>query len=108
MCMLPANKDLSLDAKLEYTDRSRTMPKWCSFLIISQLFIVYTYASVAKFYPDWLNTTVAANMMSSKSSVPFFGEIFQQKWAHYVITYTGILFDLLVILMKWNLQQSKI
>ena len=97
MCTLPANKDLSLDARFNYTTRSFTMPNWCRFLIISQLFIVYTYASVAKFYPDWLDTTVARNLMAGKKDFYIVGEILQQKWTHYVIAYTGILFDLLVI-----------
>ncbi len=97
MCMLPANKDLSLDAKFGYTERTQLMPQWSRFLIIGQLFIVYTFASVAKFYPDWLSTRVAANLMSSRSNFYFIGEVLQQKWAHYIITYTGILFDLLII-----------
>jgi len=97
MCMLPANKDLSLDAKFGYTERTQLMPQWSRFLIIGQLFIVYTFASVAKFYPDWLSTRVAANLMSSKSNFYIIGEVLQQKWAHYIITYTGILFDLLII-----------
>lgn len=97
MCTLPANKDLSLDVRFKYTDRSRLMPNWCKFLIISQLFIVYTFASVAKFYPDWLNTTVAHNLMVGKKDFFLVGEVLQQKWAHYIITYTGIAFDLLII-----------
>lgn len=97
MCMLPANKDLSLDVRLKHIKRSQLMPNWCRFLIISQLFIVYTYASLAKLYPDWLNTTVAANLMAGKKSFFLVGEVLQQKWAHYIITYTGICFDLLII-----------
>lgn len=97
MCILPANKDLSLDKHLKYTNHSQMMPNWCKFLIIAQLFIVYTFASLAKLYPDWLNTSVAANLMAGKKDFFLVGEILQQKWTHYVITYTGILFDLLVI-----------
>lgn len=97
MSVLPAHKDLSLDAKLQYTSRSNTMPNWVWFLIVGQLFIVYTYASVAKLYPDWLNHTVAANLMASKASYPIVGEVLQKDWAHKIITYTGILFDLLII-----------
>lgn len=97
MCMLPANKDLSLDANLKYSQRSQLMPNWCRFLIISQLFIVYTFASLAKLYPDWLNTTVAANLMAGKKDFFLIGEVLQQKWTHYAITYIGIGFDLLII-----------
>ena len=97
MCVLPASKDLSFDAKLGFVKRTNVMPNWIYPLIIGQLLIVYTYASVAKIYPDWLDTTVARNMMASKVDYPLIGEILQQKWTHYVIAYYGILFDLLVI-----------
>lgn len=97
MCILPANKNLSLDTYFNYTKKTDTMPNWCRFLIISQLFIVYTFASLAKFYPDWLNTTVASNLMRGKKSFYIVGEILQQKWTHYTIAYTGIAFDLLII-----------
>ena len=46
MCILPANKDLSLDARFSITERSTNMPNWCKFLIISQLFVVYTLSLI--------------------------------------------------------------
>jgi len=46
---------------------------------------------------DLLDTTVARNLMAGKKDFYIVGEILQQKWTHYVIAYTGILFDLLVI-----------
>jgi len=97
MCALPAHKDLSLDTKFQYSKTETTMPKWVWFLIVVQLVIVYTYASLAKLYPDWLNFTVAAKLMASKINYPVIGGVLQQKWAHQVITYTGILFDMLII-----------
>ncbi len=97
MCFLPANKDLSLDTRLGFTKQKNTMPYWSKFLIIAQLAIVYTYAAVAKLYPDWMDTTVAANLMAGKANYPIIGALLQQKWTHYVITYVGIFFDLLVI-----------
>ena len=97
MCFLPAHKNLSLDTKLGFAKKTDWMPGWIKWFIVAQLFIVYTYASVAKFYPDWLDTTVAANLMKSKKDFFIIGEIVQQKWAHYVIAYFGILFDGLII-----------
>ena len=97
MCFLPAHKNLSFDVKHNYTQKTDWMPSWVKWLIVTQLFIVYTYASVAKFYPDWLDTTVAANLMRSKKDFFLIGSIVQQKWAHYVIAYFGIIFDGLII-----------
>ena len=97
MCFLPANKNLSLDVKYGHTTKTDWMPSWVKWLIISQLFIVYTYASIAKFYPDWLDTTVAANLMKRRKDFFLIGEIMQQKWVHYVVAYFGIIFDGLII-----------
>ncbi len=97
MCFLPAHKNLSLDVKFNSVVKTDWMPSWVKWFIIFQLFIVYTYASVAKFYPDWLDTTFAAILMKSRKDYFLIGEIIQQKWAHYVIAYFGIVFDALII-----------
>ncbi|MFV9551675.1 HTTM domain-containing protein [Algibacter sp. PT7-4] len=97
MVFLPANKYASVDAKLNPKIKSYAMPQWCRWVIIIQLFIVYTYASVAKFYPDWLDTTVIELMMKAKKDYILVGNLLQQKWLHYVLAYGGILFDGLII-----------
>ena len=97
MVFVPAHKDLSIDVKQQKVMQKNSMPNWVLILIIGQLFLVYTYASVAKLYPDWLNTTVPARLMAGKANYPIIGELLQQTWAHYIITYVGIVFDLLVI-----------
>ncbi|NNK28602.1 MAG: HTTM domain-containing protein, partial [Flavobacteriaceae bacterium] len=53
--------------------------------------------SVAKMYPDWLDLTVAKNLMASKKDYFLIGELLQQRWLHYLLTYAGILFDLLIV-----------
>lgn len=97
MCFLPANKNLSLDVKYNYTTKSDWMPSWIKWLIIAQLLIVYSFASIAKFYPDWLDATVAANLMSRKKHYFLIGTLLQQNWVHYIIAYFGIIFDGLII-----------
>ncbi|WP_340201632.1 HTTM domain-containing protein [Ascidiimonas sp. W6] len=103
MCLLPANKYLSADVKRNPALQSYTMPRWCSLLIIFQLWIVYTYAAVAKIYPDWLDTTAIETLMASRTSYPVIGEFLGNKTLHYFIAYTGIFFDLLVVpLLLWK------
>lgn len=97
MVFLPAHRYESLDSKLNPEIRSYSMPNWCRLLIIAQLFIVYTYASIAKLYPDWLNTDVVALLMKSKSHYVLVGDLLQQKWMHYILAYGGILFDGLIV-----------
>lgn len=97
MAFLPASRDFSLDAKLNPKFRSRTMYNWVRWTIILQLFIVYTYASVAKLYGDWLDFSIIEILMKSKSDYFLIGELLQQEWVHKIVAVFGILFDLLIV-----------
>lgn len=97
MVFLPAHKYASIDAKLNPKTKRISMPQWCKWVFVVQLFIVYTYASVAKLYPDWLDATVMELLMQSKKDYLLVGDLLQEKWIHYILTYGGILFDGLVI-----------
>jgi len=103
MWIVPAHHYLSVDAKQNPALKKIHMPNWCLWIFILQLFIVYTYASVAKMYPDWLSGEVPKNLMGGRRSLPIIGEFLQQNWIHYILTYVGIAFDLLVIpLLLWK------
>ncbi|ULC59558.1 HTTM domain-containing protein [Flaviramulus sp. BrNp1-15] len=97
MVILPAHKYASIDVKLNPEIKSFSMPQWCKWVIVLQLFIVYTYASIAKFYPDWLDTTFVELLMKSKKDYVLVGNLLQQKWVHYILVYGGILFDGLIV-----------
>lgn len=103
MCILPANRYFSLDVKRKPSLRTLSMPQWCTLIIILQLWIVYTYASVAKIYPDWLNTTAIESLLASRTDYPIIGKYLANKTLHYIIAYTGIFFDLLIVpLLLWK------
>ena len=97
MVLLPANHYASLDVKLNPSLKKVSMPSWCKWVFVIQLFILYSYASIAKLYPDWLDTTVVALLMKGKANYPLIGELLQHKSIHYFIAYGGILFDGLII-----------
>ena len=97
MTILPANTNFSVDAKLNPEIKKNWMPRWTVLIIVIQLWIVYTYASVAKMYPDWLNYSVPKNLMAARANYPVIGEFLQLHWVHVCITWFGILFDLLII-----------
>ena len=97
MVFLPANRYASIDVKLNPSLKRLSMPSWCKWVFVFQLFILYTYASIAKLYPDWLDTSVIAILMKNKASYPIIGELLQQTPVHYVLAYGGILFDGLII-----------
>lgn len=103
MIFQPAHKYLSIDAKLNPNIKSIAMPQWCRLVFILQMFIVYSYASIAKWYPDWINTNVMEILMKSKQHYVLVGTLLQEKWLHYFIAYGGILFDGLIIpLLLWK------
>lgn len=103
MAFLPANRWFSLDAKINPQIKSPSMPRWVLLILILQVWIVYTYASVAKFYPDWLDASVAGQLMAGKKDYWLVGGFLQLDWVHWVIAYMGIFFDMLIIpLLLWR------
>ncbi len=97
MAILPANRYASLDVKKNPSLKRISMPNWCKWIFILQMFIVYTYGALAKIYPDWLDTSVMEILMRGKEHYYIVGEFLQQKWLHYFLAYGGILFDGLII-----------
>lgn len=97
MVLLPAHKYASVDATLNPKLKAISMPNWCRWVFILQLFILYTYASTAKLYGDWLDSSVVALLMQNKANYPIIGELLQNPTLHYLIAYGGILFDGLII-----------
>jgi hypothetical protein len=103
MAFLPANRWFSLDAKINPKTKSPSMPRWVILVLILQVWIVYTFASVAKFYPDWLNAKMPAILMEGRSHFWLVGDLLQKDWVHWCIAYVGIFFDLLIVpLMLWK------
>ncbi len=103
MSFLPANRYASLDSRRDPSKRDISMPRWVWVAIVLQMWIVYTYAAVAKIYPDWFDGTFPAILMSGKADYWLVGDLLQQPWAHFTITWFGFLLDLLIIpLMLWR------
>lgn len=97
MIFLPANQYTSLDVKQQRILEKKTMPYWVSLLFIIQVAIVYFYAAIAKFYPDWLNGTFTRILLAETTSNEFFLTLFSNKYFYLFIAYAGILFDLLIV-----------
>ncbi len=97
MIFLPSNQYASLDVKQQRIHKQNTMPYWISLLFIVQVTIVYFYAAIAKFYPDWLDGTFTKLLLSGTTSNEFLLKIFLNKYFYLFIAYAGILFDLLIV-----------
>ena len=97
MIFLPANKYFSVDtyrSKVSY----KTIPKWTIDGIKLLLGIVYFYAGLAKINSDWLLKAQPLKIwLRSKYDLPLIGEtIMQQDWFHYAMSWSGMLYDLLI------------
>lgn len=103
MIFLPANQEKSLDVKLGNTSFKQTMPNWIRIVFMTMVGIVYTYAAIAKFYPDWLDGTYTRNLLATApifDFIPrdsFLSYLFSQKWFYLFIAYAGICYDLFIV-----------
>ncbi|WP_430908240.1 HTTM domain-containing protein [Maribacter sp. 2-571] len=97
MAVFPANRYFSLDVKRNPNIRTISMPGWIKWSIVLQLFIVYTYAAIAKMYGDWVDFGIVKILMQGKAGYPIIGSVLQLPWIHKIIGVFGILFDLLII-----------
>lgn len=94
MIGLPAHQSLSLDAKIKPGIRKEHMPQWIYFFIIAFLGIIYSYASIAKFYPDWIDLSFPRHLMRIRAKEWGF---LQEHWAHIAIMIYGLTYDLLIV-----------
>ncbi|MEO2129575.1 MAG: HTTM domain-containing protein [Christiangramia sp.] len=103
MSLLPAHRWFSIDAWRHPEIRKISMPRWVWLFIVVQLWIVYSYASIAKLYPDWLDGSFPAMLMRSKADYWLVGDFLQKWWIKYAIAYFGLFFDFLIIpLLLWR------
>ncbi|MCM4167597.1 hypothetical protein KCTC52924_00901 [Arenibacter antarcticus] len=97
MFFLPAHKNYSIDAKRNPCIKENTVFSYVKWIIVLQLFIVYTYAAIAKMYGDWLDFSFIEILFRSKIHYPVVGDLLQHPVIHKFIGFSGILFDLLIV-----------
>ncbi|QMU31105.1 HTTM domain-containing protein [Adhaeribacter radiodurans] len=96
MLLVPANAYASWDARRNPAIRSLSCPRWCLAIFAAQIGIVYTFAAIAKIYPDWLQAMPIKLWFSVKAHYPLIGPLLQKHELQVFIAYGGILFDLLI------------
>lgn len=96
MCFVPANKAFSLDVKLGKTTPSSLCFNYYLQLFVWLFIIVFTYASIAKIYPDWLRGVPLTQWLDAKKD-SILGFLFQNSYQALFMAWGGILFDLLII-----------
>lgn len=97
MAVMPAHRSFSLDVRRRPALRSHSMPAWCRWLFIVQMGIVYSFAALAKLYPDWWSGRFIGLSFDGRFETPWLAAIFENPGFQLVISYSGFCFDLLIV-----------
>ncbi|GAB5522458.1 MAG: HTTM domain-containing protein [Roseivirga sp.] len=97
MIFLPANAYFSLDARRKPDLAFQQVPAWTIDALKLLLGIVYFYAGLAKLNSDWLLSAMPLKIwLPAKYDIPLLGDWLQKEWVHYVFSWSGALYDLLI------------
>jgi hypothetical protein len=103
MLLVPAHQYASLDVRRKPTNKTLTCPRWCIWVFIGLLWIVFTYAAIAKIQPDWLSARPVSLWFQYKKDYPVIGPLLATEWIKWVVAYGGVFFDLLIVpLLLWK------
>ena len=104
LIFLPANRYLSLDARLRPGLHARRAPAWCVLVLRLQLALVYTFAGLAKVNGDWLlHGLPMAIWLKGNTSFPLIGHLFDQHWLALAFSWAGAFYDLTIALwLSWR------
>jgi vitamin K-dependent gamma-carboxylase len=82
LCVIPAHRCCSVDARLRPRWRSSTLPAWTVWLLRAQMEVMLIYAGLVKINPDWLQLEPLRMWLSERHNFPqFLGYLFTQDWA---------------------------
>lgn len=104
MTVIPAHHFFSVDSFIFPRLKRLTCKNWVRVLFIAQLFIVYTFAAIAKIYPDWFNGVFLnahfiqyAHILSGKYQLDGLAQIIGSIEFSQGIAWLGFLFDLFIV-----------
>lgn len=97
MVFVPAHRAFSLDAWMRPHIRSETTPAWAVGILAGQMGIAYFFGGVAKLNADWLRGEPMRTWLADRTDFPLVGELFTEKWAAYLFSHGGLVFDLFIV-----------
>jgi hypothetical protein len=103
MGFIPANKRFSLDVKFKLTNPVSTITSIFPSLIKWQMAILYLFAGIAKLNYDWLFMALPISIwLPAKSNLPLIGNLMYKKWFHFLVSWTGAIYDLVIPFLLLN------
>ena len=97
LIFIPSHRLLSLDAWRYPRIQRHTVPAWMLWLLRFQLAIPYFYGGLAKINSDWLQGEPMRMWMAARTDFPIIGSLFTEEWMIYLLSYGGLVLDLLVV-----------
>jgi uncharacterized membrane protein YphA (DoxX/SURF4 family) len=98
LCILPANRSFSMDARRNPSLQLHTIPKIYILILKFQIGVVYFFAGIAKINYDWLFQAMPMSIwLQAKAHWPLIGNLFTEKWVAYSTSWIACVFDLLVV-----------
>jgi hypothetical protein len=97
LCVVPAHRVWSVDSRLARRRWSPTVPTWALWLLRAQVAIVFVGASVAKWNGDWVRGEPLGIWLGERTDFMVIGRFFEEAWAALLMSWGGLLFDLLVV-----------
>jgi len=103
LIFLPAHRAASMDAAIWPKLRSATTPVWTLSLLAGQMGVVYFFGGIAKINRDWLRGEPMRDWLAARTEFPVIGTLFTEEWMVYLVSYGGLLLDLLAVpLLLWR------
>lgn len=100
---LPAERSFSLDVRRKPALRAHSVPAWTVLLLQFHMAVAYFFGGVAKINPDWLRGEPVRTWLYTGSMGRELGKTFHNETTVYLLSYGGLLFDLLVVpLLLWR------
>ncbi|MEM8734015.1 MAG: HTTM domain-containing protein [Planctomycetota bacterium] len=97
MVALPLNRNVSVDSRLKPNLVTQVIPRWCLWAVQLHIAIPYFMGGVAKLTPDWMVGQPMGKMLAAQSGLPVLGPWLAWDPMALLLSYFGILFDLLVV-----------
>lgn len=103
LCVVPASRSFSVDARLRPGKQEDSVPAWSIWLLRAQFEIVYIYAGIVKINSDWLQLEPLSMWLASRADMPVIGSLFLQDWSIAVAGYGIILLHIVgAPLLLWK------
>lgn len=91
LCVVPAHRAFSVDARLRPSLRSATAPRWSLWLMRGELEIVLLYAGLVKINADWLRLRPLEMWLAEDTDFFLIGPLFTETWVVALAAYGVIL-----------------